>query len=708
MTHLQHVVPRRWGRRSLVRAARSFAQGGAIAVASLALAGCDNERAEPAVAVTVAPTALSVGQGLSSDVAVTIARSGGLNGPVQLAVTGVPAGVTVDVSPAQVPEAGTTGTIRVTAGAGAAPGQYTVVVRATAASATPREAPLALTVTARGFRLALEPLSTPPGSVAGREAFFGATVTVGRVGGYDAPVDLAVSGLPAGVEAVFSRRRLAGSDSTSALTLVRVASAPRPAPGSYTVTVRGTTADASEQVVTSPSFAVAPPQVRTLVVRDGDQQGADAGAAVPVRPTVLALDAWGERMPGAEVTFRVAGGSGQVDGGVQTTDADGLAAAGRWTVGAAPGPNRLEATAGGRTAVFTAVGVDRAPVGGFRLTGIASSGTGVHTCGWSAEGAAYCWGLNFWEQLGDGTDEDYRETPVRVRTSLPLSALTTGVSHTCGLASDGAAYCWGANGFGAVGVGRPVTYHVFSTPVAVTGGLRFSAIAAGAAHACGVAQPSGAAYCWGMNDESQVGDGSTTNRGAPTRVAADLAFTAVGGGDSFSCGLTRAGAAYCWGANDARQLGDSTAVDRTTPVEVRVGQVFQSLAVGARHTCGLTRDGVPYCWGALGYPERVPLPDGQTFVSLTAGGGHTCGLTAGGRAYCWGSNGNGQLGDGTTGHRTRPTPVTGGLAFTALGAGGMHTCGVAAGVAYCWGSGPLGMGTDDRTVVPSPRPVHAP
>ena len=45
----------------------------------------------------------------------------------------------------------------------------------------------------------------------------------------------------------------------------------------------------------------------------------------------------------------------------------------------------------------------------------ATLGAGTfHTCGVTTEGAAYCWGFNGYGQLGDGTAGDIRVEPVLV------------------------------------------------------------------------------------------------------------------------------------------------------------------------------------------------------------------------------------------------------------------------------------------------------
>jgi alpha-tubulin suppressor-like RCC1 family protein len=95
-------------------------------------------------------------------------------------------------------------------------------------------------------------------------------------------------------------------------------------------------------------------------------------------------------------------------------------------------------------------------------------------------------------------------------------------------------------------------------------------------------------------------------------------------------------------------------------------------------------------------------------AAIAAGIYHTCALLAStGGVQCWGSNGNGQLGDGTTTDRHVPTSVVGlssGVAAIAAGYG--HTCALLAstGGVQCWGLnnyGQLGDGTTTEQHVPT-------
>ncbi len=383
---------------------------------------------------------------------------------------------------------------------------------------------------------------------------------------------------------------------------------------------------------------------------------------------------------------------------VATVDANGL------VTGVGTGSAAVIATSEGRS--------DTAAIAVGTIT-LGSVSAGVsHTCGLTTGGAAYCWGADY-------------GGPVAVSGGLRFSALAAGASHDCGLTSSGAAYCWGRSDYGQLGNGSTTNS---GTPVAVSGGLSFSALAGGGWHTCGLTS-AGVAYCWGFNNFGQLGNGSTTNGATPVAVAGGVSFSVLTAGTAHTCGLTTSGMTYCWGRNAEGQLGVGTATGpeqcgpygvpcSTVPVAVTGGLGFSVIGTGGWHSCGLTSAGTAYCWGlnnagqlgdgsTANSPTPVAVAGGLTFSGLATGTSrsHTCGLTSSRAPYCWGQNSSGQLGNGSTTGSATPVAVSGGLTFSALTTGDGHACGLtSAGAAYCWGlndRGQLGNGSTTNSNVPA-------
>jgi alpha-tubulin suppressor-like RCC1 family protein len=226
-------------------------------------------------------------------------------------------------------------------------------------------------------------------------------------------------------------------------------------------------------------------------------------------------------------------------------------------------------------------------------------------------------------------------------------------------------------------------------------------VSAGYAHTCALSTDD-EAYCWGINEEGQVGDGTTDRSPLPTPVMTQLRFTTITAGGWHTCGLTSDGSAYCWGSNAEGQLGNGTTDSSLTPVQVTLPAPTLLLDAGRYHTCAITDDGNTYCWGENyngmlgdGTDTTRTLPalvaGAIQFESVSAGYLQTCGLTGDGTAYCWGGNIYGEIGDSTQGGaHPLPTPVFGGHRFESIFAGGGschgHTCGIGTdGTTYCWG-----------------------
>lgn len=279
------------------------------------------------------------------------------------------------------------------------------------------------------------------------------------------------------------------------------------------------------------------------------------------------------------------------------------------------------------------VGNGPAPVsGGIRWTQL-SVGR-ISTCGLADDGTGYCWGTN---QRGEvGVDTVPAQSTARVPVPLAVvdgdvkfRTVVAGWLHACGIAATGQTFCWGDNNVGQLGNGTADTL-ARRIPTLVAGGHTFVSLSLSAKHSCGIASD-GFAYCWGNNQFGQLGDGTTTDRHVPTRVSGDVQFDRIAAGSGFAglssavapaprtqggvahtCALTPAGAAFCWGWNGNGQLGDGSVTDRLTPVAVSGGHTFDVIGAAGSYTCGMRGNGV-WCWGSnvagqLGNGTATPEP----------------------------------------------------------------------------------------------------
>ena len=198
--------------------------------------------------------------------------------------------------------------------------------------------------------------------------------------------------------------------------------------------------------------------------------------------------------------------------------------------------------------------------GGHTFSGISAGQS--QTCGLNFVGKAYCWGRDNAGQLGDNALTTGSTTPSPVDGGYSFSSISAGGLHSCGVTTAGTAYCWGFDASGQLGNGALTG--IFVAPSAVDGGHTFSSIEAGADHNCALTT-NGQAYCWGADADGQLGDASTTTGAtAPSAVASGYTYSSLTAGSLHGCGVTTAGTAYCWGADASGQLGDGTTTTGAT------------------------------------------------------------------------------------------------------------------------------------------------
>ncbi|NNE74461.1 MAG: RCC1 repeat-containing protein [Acidimicrobiales bacterium] len=326
------------------------------------------------------------------------------------------------------------------------------------------------------------------------------------------------------------------------------------------------------------------------------------------------------------------------------------------------------------------------------LTGVSSiTGGDRFTCAVLVDGTVWCWGLNAYGQLGSKVADS--PSPVQVvgpgaiGTLSGVNEAAAGESHVCAVRGDTSVWCWGRNDQGQLGDNATATMPN-PVPVLGAGGIGTltgaQSVATGQKHTC-VTTADGSSWCWGQNADGQLGDNTTTDSGVPVQVVGIggngflSGSTLAGAGELFSCAARSDWTAVCWGRNNRGQLGDNTTTDSSIPVQIKGGG-----------------------WTGVFADATV----------TAAGDDHSCAVRLDGSAWCWGQNDKGQLGDDTTSDSLVPVPVRGpgGVSLltgvSTVSAGAKYTCALKIdGTVWCWGQNSQGQ-LGDNTTADSSSPVQ--
>ncbi len=158
--------------------------------------------------------------------------------------------------------------------------------------------------------------------------------------------------------------------------------------------------------------------------------------------------------------------------------------------------------------------------------------------------ALYCWGAGFGAR------------PVRLSLAN-VRSVAVGQSHLCAVTNSNELYCWGNNSNGQLGDGTTMS-RAMPTLINVAGAA-ITAVNAGVGTTCAI-DTMGLVYCWGDNQYATVGNGTVGgNVLVPARIVVDRgAVRAIDVGFGTTCAVSAAGIAYCWGLNGEGQVGNGT------------------------------------------------------------------------------------------------------------------------------------------------------
>jgi alpha-tubulin suppressor-like RCC1 family protein len=242
-----------------------------------------------------------------------------------------------------------------------------------------------------------------------------------------------------------------------------------------------------------------------------------------------------------------------------------------------------------------------------------------NVCGITTSNQVFCWGQNYSGAVGDGTNTD-AFTPKEIDMTGALAGKTIkklymAYGPSCVMTTEDLLYCWGDNYFGQLGIGSINPSENSPQPVDMTApalvGKTVKSYYPGYATSCMIASDD-QAYCWGWNSVGQLGTGSlnyTESSPQPVDMSGALSGKTI---KKFSipifsgntiCAIASDDKPYCWGSNQAGQLGDGTTNDSwiplaTDPSGILSGKTISDISSHGGSACVLANDSNVYCIGA--------------------------------------------------------------------------------------------------------------
>ena len=189
------------------------------------------------------------------------------------------------------------------------------------------------------------------------------------------------------------------------------------------------------------------------------------------------------------------------------------------------------------------------------------------TCGLDASRELLCWGQGDSGQLGDGAGSD-ANTPQLVSVGTVLapdggssgSRFSIGDGFACAIVDDGSGtkgslWCWGSNWYGQLGDGTGS-----DNDSAVQAGSRTDwwEVSAGSNHVCAI-PADGTLWCWGDDTNGETSDPALGDDLAPYQVGTDTNWAHVAAADSFTCAVKTDGTRWCFGQDWDGELGNNRA-----------------------------------------------------------------------------------------------------------------------------------------------------
>lgn len=212
--------------------------------------------------ISASPSSLTIIQGESGNSTITVGSLNGFNSAVDLTVSGLPADTTATFNLASVtpPSGGSaTSTLTINVGSSTANGTYSITIMGKSGTLA-HNVTIALTVIAAPIPITPDfSISASPNSLTTVQGTSGTSdITVASLNGFNSEVALTVSGLPAGAIGTFNPTSITPPSDGNATSTLTIALGVSVAPGTYMLTIIGTSGTLSHNVTISLTVTAAP------------------------------------------------------------------------------------------------------------------------------------------------------------------------------------------------------------------------------------------------------------------------------------------------------------------------------------------------------------------------------------------------------------------------------------------------------------------
>jgi hypothetical protein len=227
------------------------------------------------------------------------------------------------------------------------------------------------------------------------------------------------------------------------------------------------------------------------------------------------------------------------------------------------------------------------------------------------DGTLWSWGNNTFGQLGLGNTSNY-SSPIQIGALTTWKQITVGgyyngstnVFQTAAIQTNGTLWAWGYNGNGQLGNGS--YNNAYSSPIQIGALTIWQQVSTGVTHTAAI-QTNGTLWTWGLNGQGQLGNGTTTAYSSPIQVGSLTSWKQVSCGYNSIYAIQTNGTLWSWGLNEQGQLGNGTIINYSSPIQVgtltnwkyissSIGLNYMTL-VSAGYVMAIKTDGTLWSWG---------------------------------------------------------------------------------------------------------------